>query len=254
MKLRSLLAVVLANTISVHLPAQIDDDPTLHYTLVNSVVHESALEECLVSGSIEEVNRDNNFIPRIVILSSDSHVYIDTIDARNNFDFGFIKPGKYHVRLVNSFSVDIVQPFQLTPDSTKFSRGSFYDIQLLAGMHRNDTCCRPGYTFVLPIYFDLDSDTLRSESKVVLQEFYKTMQQHNLKVSISVHTDSRISREYSTCVTCKQANAIKSYLVALGANPQHIDAHGYQGSTPYFINAKTEEQHQMNRRVEVTVL
>jgi peptidoglycan-associated lipoprotein len=125
------------------------------------------------------------------------------------------------------------------------------------GKPNEDSCCYVGKHFLLPISFQVGSNELNNESKIVLEDLYQFITKNNLKIEISLHTDERSNSKYlssDTCLTCERAEKIKDYLVSLGARPDSIVAKGYQGSKPYFVDAKTEEQHQLNRRTVVTIL
>lgn len=112
-----------------------------------------------------------------------------------------------------------------------------------------------GYSFILPIYFELLSPNCVQESEIVLNSLVKTMNNYpNLAFEIRVHADERYPNELSTCLSCKRAESIRNYLIDNGMNPKRVTAKGYNDSKPKIRNAKTEEQHQQNRRVEIRII
>ena len=73
-------------------------------------------------------------------------------------------------------------------------------------------------------------------------------------MEVGVHTDERFSEEYSTCLSCKRAEALRRYLILRGIPPNAIVAKGYNDTDPVIHNAQTEEEHQQNRRVTIRFL
>jgi outer membrane protein OmpA-like peptidoglycan-associated protein len=111
-----------------------------------------------------------------------------------------------------------------------------------------------GKTIILPIYFDLDKSEIREDAKPILSDLLKTMNNYpNLAFEVGMHVDERYDNAYSTCLSCKRAESIRNYLVENGIDPKRVTAKGYNDSKPKMRNAKTEEQHQMNRRVEIRI-
>lgn len=120
-----------------------------------------------------------------------------------------------------------------------------------------DTCCYVGKQFLLPISFQVGSNELNKENKLVLEYLAKSTEEQHLRIEIGVHADERLNETYKstdTRTTCKRAEIIKQYLLFLGVKQRRITAKGYRGRNPYFVNAKTEEEHQINRRIVVTIL
>ena len=112
-----------------------------------------------------------------------------------------------------------------------------------------------GAKFILPIYFGLDSSVLSAEAKRVCDYFYETLSENpDYKFEIRVHFDERYPENLSTRRDISRAEAIRDYLVSKGIPNTQLIAKGYKDDSPVIRNAKTEAQHQRNRRVEITVL
>lgn len=110
-------------------------------------------------------------------------------------------------------------------------------------------------TFILPMYFNLDNSEIREDAKPILSDLLKTMNSYpNLAFEVGVHVDERYNNELSTCLSCKRADSIRNYLVEKGIDQRRVTAKGYNDSKPKIRNAKTEEQHQQNRRVEIRII
>lgn len=105
------------------------------------------------------------------------------------------------------------------------------------------------------IVFELGNATLKPDSYVHLDSIVGFMIKHkNLTLEASNHCDERWSDEHSICLTCKRANMIADYLTSKGINPERIIAEGYNDTKPIIVGAKTEEEHQKNRRTEFKIL
>ena len=55
-------------------------------------------------------------------------------------------------------------------------------------------------------------------------------------------------------LTVARARFIKRYFIRQGIESHRLLARGYEGEKPLIKNAKTEEGHQKNRRVEFKIL
>ncbi len=105
------------------------------------------------------------------------------------------------------------------------------------------------------IMFDFNSAVIRSENYAFLDSMASfLLKNKNLIIEVSNHSDERGSNQYSTCLTCKRAKAIADYLISKGIVTSRILAKGYNSSKPLIKGAKTEEEHQQNRRTEFKIL
>ena len=135
----------------------------------------------------------------------------------------------------------------------KLDSGCTYTVNFLASADRL-AFWYVGQTFVLPIYFNLDNSEIREDAKPILNDLLKTMNNYpNLAFEVGVHADERYPNELSRCLSCRRAESIRNYLVENGIDPKRVKAKGYNDSKPKIRNAKTEEQHQQNRRVEIRI-
>lgn len=105
------------------------------------------------------------------------------------------------------------------------------------------------------IYFDYNKSEIKVEDAIVLDAVYDVLNKFpNLKIILSGYTDDRGRDEYNMRLSNKRANAGRDYLIKKGINKKRIIAVGYGETDPRVPNAKTEEQHLENRRVEIEVL
>jgi peptidoglycan-associated lipoprotein len=115
---------------------------------------------------------------------------------------------------------------------------------------------KPGDIYIsYEILFDLNVETIRPESFKFLDHVVFFLQKKpNLTIEIDNHCDERYSDIHSTCLTCRRAKAIGDYIISKGIKQDRIISKGYNATNPLIKGAKTEEEHQKNRRTEFKVL
>ncbi|GAB4038161.1 OmpA family protein [Spirosoma gilvum] len=111
-------------------------------------------------------------------------------------------------------------------------------------------------TFVLEnIYYDLDKYNIRSDAAVELDKLVTILQDNpTLKIELGSHTDARASDAYNQKLSQNRAKSAVEYIVSKGIDADRLTYKGY-GETQLIVkNAKTEEEHQRNRRTEFKIL
>ena len=109
------------------------------------------------------------------------------------------------------------------------------------------------------IYFDFSKSDLKPGSIDVLDKLIGVMNDNpNMKIELSAHTDSKSSKKYNQKLSDKRANSAKTYMVSKGIDSKRIVAKGY-GETRLLNNCGdkvecSDEEHAINRRIEVKVL
>ncbi len=104
------------------------------------------------------------------------------------------------------------------------------------------------------IFFDFDKTTLRPESYPELDKVIALMEQNpNLFIEIGGHTDDKGSDEYNEKLSQGRAEAVMQYITGQFIEPVRVTARGYGESKPEVDN-ETDENRQINRRVEFTIL
>ncbi|GAB4281728.1 MAG: OmpA family protein [Marinilabiliales bacterium] len=105
------------------------------------------------------------------------------------------------------------------------------------------------------IFFDYAKATLRPESYPELDRLVSLLNEFpTTKIKISGHTDSRGSYATNKPLSENRAKAVVDYLISKGIDASRLQYEGYADKQPIIPNAKTEEEHQQNRRVEFEVL
>lgn len=109
------------------------------------------------------------------------------------------------------------------------------------------------------IYFDYSKATLRPESFPILDRLYDyLMLNPDITVELSAHTDSRSSHSFNKRLSQDRAESCFDYLVEKGIDKKRMDTVGY-GETKLVNKCAdgvdcTEDEHQLNRRVEIKIL
>ena len=79
-------------------------------------------------------------------------------------------------------------------------------------------------------------------------------QNPKLEIELASHTDSRGGDEYNLTLSQKRAESCVTYLITKGINPARITAVGYGEIQLLVKDARTEKEHQENRRTTFRVL
>lgn len=113
-----------------------------------------------------------------------------------------------------------------------------------------------GKTFALEnIYYDLDKFDIRPDAAIELDKLVRILLDNpEISIELGSHTDARASEIYNLRLSQRRAEAAINYLVNKGIDQERLEAKGY-GKTELLIeNARTEEEHQQNRRTEFKVI
>ena len=104
------------------------------------------------------------------------------------------------------------------------------------------------------IYYDLDKADIREDAAIELDKLVIILEDNpNISIELSSHTDDRSSVEYNQDLSQRRAESAVSYILSKGIERSRISAKGYGESQLLILNAKTEDEHQINRRTEFKV-
>jgi peptidoglycan-associated lipoprotein len=113
-----------------------------------------------------------------------------------------------------------------------------------------------GKTFrVDNIYYDLDKWDIRPDAAFELDKLVQTLSDNpQIKIELGSHTDARATEVYNLRLSQKRAESAINYIVTKGIVRERLTAKGYGESILIIPNAKTEAEHQTNRRTEFKVV
>lgn len=99
------------------------------------------------------------------------------------------------------------------------------------------------------IYFDFDSDKIRSEFQSVLSSHAQYLSNNgNAKVVLQGHTDERGTREYNMALGERRAKSVERFLNVQGVSPSQIEVVSYGEERPE-ARGNNEDAYAKNRRV-----
>lgn len=104
-----------------------------------------------------------------------------------------------------------------------------------------------------PIYFEKQSSELTAADKEELKAIYEQLKAHDLQVAIIGFTDENGSKKANKVLSEKRAQSVYDYLITLGMSPSRVVSIGKGESDLAVQNAKTDEEHRLNRRVVIQV-
>ncbi len=105
------------------------------------------------------------------------------------------------------------------------------------------------------IFYDLDKAEIRPDAAVVLDSLVRLMNDNpDIYIELGSHTDARADDDYNMDLSNRRAKSAVQYMIKNGVKPERLVAKGYGETALVIKNAKTEEEHQRNRRTEFKVL
>jgi outer membrane protein OmpA-like peptidoglycan-associated protein len=103
------------------------------------------------------------------------------------------------------------------------------------------------------ILFDVDSASLRSDSRSTLRDLADNLRQYGDEtVTVEGYTDSTGTTSHNMDLSQNRAESVRGYLVDQGVPGSRISARGFGESNPKDTNG-TPEGRQLNRRVELHI-
>jgi peptidoglycan-associated lipoprotein len=104
------------------------------------------------------------------------------------------------------------------------------------------------------IFYDFDKANIRPDAAIELDKLVQTLVDNpKITIELSSHTDSRGVDIYNQDLSQRRAQSAVDYIISKGIDKNRITAKGYGESRPVVRNAKTEAEHQRNRRTEFKV-
>ena len=104
-----------------------------------------------------------------------------------------------------------------------------------------------------PIYFDFDSQTIRSSENGKIQQVADFLQQNNGQIIIAGFTDERGTAEYNRGLGERRAQSVREALIAMGADAQNVQTVSFGAEMPADPSS-SEEAWAKNRRAEIGVV
>lgn len=104
------------------------------------------------------------------------------------------------------------------------------------------------------VFFDFDKWNLRPESYVELDRVVQLLVENpTIEIEMSAHTDSHGTDSYNYTLSDNRARSVMEYILSKGIPASRIISQGY-GETKPVVPNDTDENRQLNRRVEFKIL
>jgi len=112
-----------------------------------------------------------------------------------------------------------------------------------------------GVTLIIDnIYYDFNKWNIRPDAEIELYKIVEFLRNNpQIKIELSAHTDERGKADYNRKLSQKRAQSAVDYIISKGIVKDRITAKGYGEDKPLIKGATTEEEHQKNRRTEITI-
>jgi outer membrane protein OmpA-like peptidoglycan-associated protein len=107
------------------------------------------------------------------------------------------------------------------------------------------------------VFFEFDRAELRPRGQTVLDhviELYGETGDSWVRLRIQGHADERGPATYNVGLSRRRAEAVREYLTSHGMRTDLLDVEAYGESRPLIEDASTEQEYQMNRRVQFDVV
>jgi outer membrane protein OmpA-like peptidoglycan-associated protein len=105
------------------------------------------------------------------------------------------------------------------------------------------------------IYYDLNKYDIRPDAATELNKLVQILNDNpNIKIELGSHTDARSTDMYNLRLSQQRADAAINYIVSRGIIRERLTAKGHGESELIIERARSEEEHQVNRRTEFKVL
>ena len=207
---------------------------TMRVTLLKGIV-EDLNSKKPIEATIEIVDNEKNNVVATFNSNSVSGKYLVALPSGRNYGISVSAVGYlFYSENINLADTAMYQEFSRDITLGKITLGSKIIL-------RN-------------IFFDYAKATLRLESISELDRLKKLLVENsNLKVEISGHTDNLSSQKINLLLSEERAKAVVDYLVKNGISAQRLLYKGYGYSNPIDSNS-TEVGRQNNRRVEFKII
>jgi len=182
-----------------------------------------------IESSIEFVKKSDD--GKITLVSADTLGYVTSLEP--GYKYGIVAKANDYYNAIDSLDLTGIT------NSVEIEKNLFLDpiIKDKAIVLNN-------------VYFDFDSDVIRSESFPELDKLSEMLLDNpNLHITIDGHTCSMGSDEYNLNLSYRRAGSIVNYFLGKGVLATNLEHHGYGESRPKASN-DTEAGREMNRRVE----
>ncbi len=199
----------------------------------------------LLKGSV--MNRKNKFIANAVVTLKQGNKVIKQLTTNADGDYSVYIKKKGDYMVITSYEGYLPNDMKVAVYDNKDTLVSITHI--LEKIELNKTVRMDN------IYYDYNKATVRFESLPALDVLVEFMMKNpKVKIELSSHTDERGYDDYNLNLSQGRAKNAAMYLILEDIENNRIVYKGYGETKPLIKNAKTEDEHQLNRRTEFKVI
>lgn len=206
---------------------------------ISGLIREKKTKQLLPGATVFLLNRTNN------------EVLVDKADNNGRYTFDVHNLGDFTIRGIEENYKDDCLSLNIFSEKPKDVTFNARDLMLELTFKK---------VFVLNnLFYDFDKWNIRKDAEPPLDTLITILKTYPIKVELGSHTDSRGSDKYNERLSQRRAESAVNYIIQKGGiSPDRITAKGYGETKPVnkCVNGIdcTEEEHQLNRRTEITVL
>jgi outer membrane protein OmpA-like peptidoglycan-associated protein len=189
-------------------------------------------------------------------IESNQKIEADAVIRTNQIDTGFVISGQSTFNIPFKTQTDIMAiaaGFMIEKRNylVQFDSLTIIDTILLKKI-KVDT-----FLDIIPFYFEGNTDKLLPKSKPALSSLLLFLQKNpNVKIEIQGHANGpkRKNLKEFRKLSENRAEAIKKYLAFEGINKKRLNIEGFGNALMLFPDPQTEEESELNRRVEIKII
>ncbi len=193
----------------------------------------------------------------VTLKGSDGHIDSTMSDAKGRFVFKDLKVDvDYLVAVKKEGYLGDSKTFSTKGIklSTLIAKSSGYDIDLLLDMVFVLQKITKEEIEIPDIFYDYDKAAIRESSKPELLKLVKILNENpDICIMINSHTDARGKAAYNKKLSEGRAKSCVTFLIENGIDPKRLKSTGWGSAKLKIVDAKTEEEHQINRRTTFQV-
>jgi flagellar motor protein MotB len=227
---------------------------SLNYDKIST--NSAAADSLLAKIEAESKKSRNKLQFYFADIESKQHVEADAVIRTNLIDTGFVISGHSAYNIPFKSQTDLMaiasgfliekRNYILPPDSL-----SIVDTIYLKKIVPD------AYLDIIPFYFEGNTDKLLPKSKPALSSLLLFLQKNpTIKIEIQGHANGpkRKNLKEFRKLSENRAEAIKKYLTFQGISKKRLSVEGFGNSMMLFPDPQTEEESELNRRVEIKII
>jgi len=203
----------------------------------------------IASGTIvDKENKKNIPDATVTLKGSDNSVVTTKSDKDGKYEFKGLKQD------IN-YTVQSTKDRFLTSEEKKFNTmGIKYD-KNIPNLDLAMIAVTKDEIDIPNIYYDFNKADLRPESMLELDKLIAILKENpKIKIMINSHSDARGTHTYNQDLSERRAQSVVNYLIEKGISKDRLQSKGWAATSPRVKNAKTEDEHQANRRTTFNIL